>query len=447
MEEARRGVGSRREHVGWYFYDWANSGFYTTVVTVFMGPYLTAVATKAADEQGLVHPLGIPLAAGSFFPYMVSLSVACQVLFLPILGAIADYSHRKKQMMGFFAYLGSLATVAMYFLEGTRYVLGGALFVLANLSFGASVVFYNAFLPEIASEEERDAVSSRGWAFGYVGGALLLVLNLVLYGKAEAFGISSGMAVRISLCSAGLWWGIFTLVPLLTLRTREPVHRLEAGESVVTVGFRQLARTLRSIGHYPHTLLYLVAFLLYNDGIQAVIALSSQFGTEELGLEQSTMIWAILLVQIVGIVGALGFGKLAEAMGSRRAIQLSLVLWTATVGYAYEFLHRGDVVGFYALAGAIGIVLGGSQALSRSLFSLMIPKGQESEYFSVYEVSDKGTSWLAPLFFGLVFQFTKSYRLALVSLILFFLLGLGLLSLVDVRRAVREAGNEPPPRV
>jgi UMF1 family MFS transporter len=445
--EGTRGGGSRRERIGWYFYDWANSGFYTTVVTVFLGPYLTAVANAAADAQGLVHPFGMPIAAGSFFAYMVSLSVGGQVVFLPILGAIADYSHRKKQMMGFFAYLGSAATLAMYFLEGTRYLLGGGLFVIANLSFGAAVVFYNAFLIDIASEEERDAVSSRGWAFGYVGGALLLAANLMLYQNHESLGLTSSLAVRVSLCSAGAWWAIFTLIPMFTLRPRQPVHRLESGESLGTVGFRQLFKTLRGLAGYPQTLLFLLAYLLYNDGIQAVIALSAQFGAEELGLDLSTLTQAILMVQLVGFVGALGFGKLAGAIGARRAIQLSLVLWTAAVGYAYAFLHKGDAVGFYALAGAIGLVLGGSQALSRSLFSLMIPRGQEAEYFSLYEVSDRGTSWLAPLIFGLVFQFTKSYRLALLSLILFFVLGLALLSVVDVRKAVREAGNEPPEKV
>ncbi len=169
----------RRERLAWYFYDWANSAFPTTVVTVFLGPYLTTIAKAAADAEGYVRPLGIPIAAGAFYPYIVALSVGLQVLFLPVLGAIADYSHLKKQLLGGFAYLGALATAAMFFLEGTNYLLGGALFLLANLSFGAAVINYNAFLPEISSPEERDAVSSNGWALGYLGGGLLLALNLV----------------------------------------------------------------------------------------------------------------------------------------------------------------------------------------------------------------------------------------------------------------------------
>jgi MFS transporter, UMF1 family len=436
---------TRREQVGWYFYDFANSVFSTTVVTVFLGPYLGSVARAAADAQGYVYPLGIPVAAGAFFPYMVSLSVLCQVLFLPILGAIADYSSRKKQMLAFFAYLGAAATMGLYFLEGTRYLLGGALFLLANLSFGASIVFYNAFLPDIAPPQERDMVSSRGWAFGYIGGAALLVANLALYQNAGALGIEPAMAVRISLFSAGAWWAAFTVIPLVMLRVRQPVHHLAPGEHFLTAGFRQLGHTLRSLRGYPQTLLFLAAYLLYNDGIQAVIALAAVFGADELGLDQGILTQAILMVQLVAFVGALALGRLAGAIGSKRAILLSLVLWTGTVVYAYGFIERGNATEFYVLAALIGLVLGGSQALSRSLFSLMIPTGQESEYFSLYEVSERGTSWLAPLLFGLVFQFTGSYRLALVSLIGFFVAGFVLLAICNVRRAIEEAGNTPPP--
>jgi UMF1 family MFS transporter len=170
---------SRREQVSWYFYDWANSAFSTTVITVFLGPYLTSVAQSAADAQNYIYPLGLPVLADAFFPYMVSLSVLLQVFFLPILGAIADYSQLKKRLMGIFAYIGAFATMGMYFLEGNRYMLGGGLFLIANLSFGASIVCYNAFLPDIAGEAERDRVSSQGWAMGYLGGGLLLLVNLL----------------------------------------------------------------------------------------------------------------------------------------------------------------------------------------------------------------------------------------------------------------------------
>ncbi len=432
-------VNNRREQTGWYFYDWANSAFPTTVVTVFLGPWLTTVTKAAADGGGFVYPLGIKVHAGSFFPYVVSLSVLAQVVTLPLLGAIADYSHRKKEMLGLFAYAGAGATLALYVVHDTNYLPGGVLFLVANVSFGASVVFNNAFLPDIASPERRNAVSSYGWALGYLGGGLLLALNLVLFSQAPALGLSVGDAVRINLASAGAWWAVFTVIPLAVLRNRRPERQLRPGEHYLTVGFRQLRRTLARVRLYPQTILFLVAYLLYNDGIQTVIALASQFGQEELGLPISTLTAVILMVQFVAFFGALLFNKIAEALGTKRAIMVSLVIWTATVTYAYGWLRTGAQ--FFVLAAVIALVLGGSQALSRALYSLMIPKGQEAEYFSLYEVSERGTSWLGPLLFGLALQFTGSYRIAIVSLSVFFLAGLVLLARVDVHEAVREAGR------
>ena len=439
-------IDDRHEQIGWYFYDWANSSFITTVVTVFLGPYLTSVARAAADSNGLVYPLGIPVAAGSFFPYMVSLSVLLQVCFLPVLGASADYSQAKKFLMGLFAYVGAGATLGMYFVEGDHYLLGGVLFLIANLAYGASVVFYHAFLPEIASPDRRDTVSSQGWAVGYLGGGLLLLVNLLFYNSRAALSIPTDVAVRICLASAGLWWGLFTIIPLLSIRRRGAVKRLPPGEHFVTVGFRQLGHTVSQIRHYPQTLLFLAAYLLYNDGIQAVIALASVFGAEELKLDQGVLIQVILMVQFVAFFGALAFGMLARRIGAKQAIMLSLVIWTGVVIYSY-FMPAGVPAQFFMLAAVIAVVMGGSQALSRSVFSLMIPAGQEAEYFSIYEISERGTSWLAPLFFGLAYQFTASYRVALVSLMVFFIAGLAILPLVNIKRAAEEAGNQAPTHV
>src|SRR5437016_3759593 len=350
-----RPVNNRREQIGWYFYDWANSAFPTTVVTVFLGPWLTTVTKAAADAGGFVYPLGIKVHAGSFFPYVVSLSVLGQVLLLPVLGAVADYSHRKKEMLALFAYVGAGATLGLSGVAGTRYLPGGVLFVIANVSFGASVVFYNAFLPDIASPDRRNAVSSYGWALGYLGGGLLLALNLALFSQAVTLGLSTGAVVRLNLASAGAWWAAFTLIPLYTLKNRAPARRLPHGESYLTVGFHQLRRTLGGVRRYPQTVV--------------------------------------------------------------------------------------------VLAAVISVVLGVSQALRRALYSHMLPRGQEAEYFSLYEVSERGTSWLGPFLFGLALQLTGSYRIAILSLSVFFLLGLAVLAHVDVKRAVVEAGNEPPAKL
>ena len=432
-----------REQRAWYFYDWANSAFPTTVLTVFIGPYLTTIAKAAADSGGYVHPLGLRVAAESFFPYVVSLSVLLQVIFLPLLGAIADYSHFKKQMLAFFAYVGAFATMALYFLQGTNYLLGGGLFLFANLSFGASVVFYNAFLVDIALPEERDRVSSMGWALGYVGGGLLLALNLLLFAKAGDFGLGIGDAVRINLASAGVWWAIFTVIPLVGLKRRQPVKQLPPGGHYLTVGIRQLRNTLSKIRVHPQAMLFLIAYLIYNDGIQTVISLASVFGQEELGLSMTTLTSVILMVQFVGFFGAILFNYVARAISAKRAIIVSLLIWIGTLVYAYAFLKT--TLDFYMMAAAIAIVLGGSQALSRSVYSLMIPKGQESEYFGLYEISDKGTSWLGPLLFGLALQFTGSYRIAILSLIVFFVVGLLLLFRVNVHQGISEAGNDKSP--
>ncbi|WFE92825.1 MFS transporter [Micromonospora sp. WMMD987] len=446
-------AGLRRERRGWYLYDWANSAFQTTVITVFLGPFLTTVTELAAGCElgadtcdGYVHPLGIRVAAGSYYPYLISLSVFLTVFVLPVVGAIADRTVHKKRLLAGAAFTGAGATIAMALVTGERYLLGGALFLVANIAFGAAVVVYNSFLPQLAGPDERDAVSSRGWAIGYLGGGLLLALNLVavtLLSEDDDPQRTLDLA-RWSIVSAGVWWAVFTLVPLRWLREHPTAEALRGtGRNVVTDGFRQLGRTLREIKAYPLTLFFLLAFLVYNDGIQTVITLASQYGTEELRLGQSTLIVTILLVQFLAFGGALGLGALARRIGAWKTVLLSLVLWTGVILGAFRLPAEAPVP-FMVLGGAIGLVLGGSQALSRSLFSQLIPAGREGEYYGFYEISDKGTSWLGPLAFGLVFQLTSSYRVGLVSLLIFFVVGFALLAAVPMRRAILAAGNTPP---
>jgi UMF1 family MFS transporter len=429
---------SRREQTGWYFYDWANSAFPTTVVTVFLGPYITSVlASRAADPNGFIHPLGIPVAVRAYWGYLIALSVLLQIVLLPIAGALADYSHRKKQFLALFAYTGAAATAAMFWLSGSAYLLAGVLFLIANTAFGASVVVYNSFLPEIAPPEDRDAVSSKGWAIGYLGGGLLLALNLLLYIRPHALGLTENLAVRISLASAGVWWAAFTIIPLLALRRRQAARRAARGESAVASSLRQLLGTLRDISRRPQTLTFLLAYLLYNDAIQTVIALATQFGHDELGISMGLLALAILMVQFVAFFGSILFNWIAAAIDARRAVMLSLIVWIGVVLSMYLYVRT--VVQYFVMAALVALVLGGSQALSRSLFSQMVPRGREAEYFGLYEISDKGTSWLCPLVFGLAVQFTGSYRLSVLSLAVFFIAGLVLLARVDIRRASLEA--------
>src|SRR3954470_3882621 len=433
-------------------YDWANSAFQTSVVTVFLGPFLTTVTEVAAgcplgshSCTGTVRPLGITVAAGSYYPYLVSLSVLLTVFVLPVMGAVADRTPRKKPLLAASAFLAAAATIAMVFVTGDRYLLGGLLFLIANISGGASIVVYNSFLPQLAGPDERDKVSSRGWALGYLGGGLLLALNLVAVSLLSIDGNDQRTMdiARWCIVSAGVWWALFTLIPLAWLREHPGADSSPVRGNVLVDGFRQLSRTVRNIRAYPLTLFFLLAYLIYNDGIQTVIALASQYGTEELDLGQSTLIITILLVQFLAFGGALLLGAMASKIGARKTILFSLALWLAVVVAAY-WLPAGEPLPFMLLGVAIGLVLGGSQALSRSLFSQLIPKGREGEYYGFYEISDKGTSWLGPLLFGLVFQLTASYRLGILSLVVFFVAGGVLLAFVPVRRAIVAAGNTPP---
>ncbi len=436
---------STRTQRSWYFYDFANSAFSTTVVTVFLGPYLTELAQSQADSAGFISVLGIPMAAESLFPYTISISVLLQVITLPIVGALADQVKSRTNLLGFFALIGSVATMLMYFISESTYQLGAALLVIANVSFGSSIVVYNSYLPDIASPDQRDSVSSKGWGLGYLGGGSLLLANVALFLSAESIGLTESAAVRISLVSAGGWWLLFTLVSLKGLvglnRSQGKV-----GVAAVRVTLAELAQTAKAARKYPQTLKFLIAYLLYNDGIQTVIALAGTYAAIELLLPQSDLIVAILIVQFVALIGALLLGKLAAIFGSRNVLLISLIIWTFAVIAAY-FVPAEAALSYYLLAALIGLVLGGSQALSRSIFSQMIPRAQEAQYFAVYEIAERGTSWIGTFLFGLSLTITGSYRTSILALIVFFIVGGLLFTRVNIRQAIAEAGNEQPERI
>src|SRR5918911_1309360 len=439
----------RREIFGWIVYDWANSAFYTTVVGALFGPYLTALAQGDVGENGTVLSLGFlgSVTAKSLSTLTVSVAVFLQVFFLPILGAIADYSHLKKRLMAVFCYITVAANCLMFFVTGKLYLLGSALFIIANVCYGAAIVFYNAYLPEITTEDQRDKVSSRGYAWGYLGGGLLLALNFVLLLVAPSLGISQGMAVRLSLLSAGLWWGGFAIITFKRLKSRAPAQTLPPGQTYISLGFSQLRSTFRELRRLPYTLKFLIAYLFYNDGIQTVIGAAAVFLEQELfgRSNPSFSLKIFLMVQFVAFFGSLLFERVANVLGTKKAILLSLLIWSGLVIYAYGFFQTEAQA--WVMAGLIAIVLGGSQALSRSLFSRMIPKGRESSFFGLYEVSERCTSWLGPLVFSIVVASTGSYRQALLSLIFFFVAGMVVLFFTDTDRAGHEAGNALPEEV
>ncbi|HSV66703.1 MAG TPA: MFS transporter [Mycobacteriales bacterium] len=435
----------RRQRRGWYFYGWASHAFPTTVVAVFMGRYLEAVASTAAGgADGRVHLLGIPVRPGSLFAYLISLSTALLVILMPVVGAVADRTGRKREIMLGFGWLGAGACVLMWFVRGGRWPLGALLFFVAFLSYSCAIVVFHSMLVDLAEPAERDRVSSFGWALGYLGGGVLLAGNFVV-----SFLIDDRAVVaRLSLASAGVWWAAFAVVPFVALRGRlgsaRPVR--PADGPVLLAGFRQLAATIRRLRGFPVTLAFLVAFLVYNDGIQTVVTLSAQYGQSELRLSEPVLLSAILLVHFLAFAGALLLGWLARFHGAKRVVLGSLVVWTLVVVGAY-FLAAGSILQFYGFAVVVALVLGGSQALSRSMFSHLVPRGEEAEYFGLYEVSNSGTSWLGPLIFGLALQNTGSYRTALVSLVVFFVAGFALLAAVPIRRGILAVGNTPPDRL
>jgi len=431
-----------REQRAWYFYDWANSAFSTTIAGVLFGPYLIAIAENAAVDNR-VQLLGLSLAPGAVPSFTITASTLISAVLLPLLGAVADRTSRKKDLLAGFAWAGAFAASLLFFVTGDNWQLGAVAFLVANLCFGAAAVFNDALLPIISTENERDRVSSRGWAMGYAGGGLLLALNFVLITFHDSFGLTEGMAARISMLSAAVWWAGFTFIPFRGIQNHPPraVEDVEGG--IFARSFGQLWKTLKDMRNYPVTLTFLVAYLFFNDGIQTVISQASLYGTDELDFELSTVLATYLLVQFVAVGGALAFGRAAGRYGAKRVILTGLGIWMGIVTVALVLPDK-QLVPFLLLGVAIGIVLGGTQALSRSYFSLLIPRGKEAEYFSFYHAMERGTSWFGTLVFGLVYQFTDSYRPAIFALVVFFLVGGLLLVRVDTRRGIREAGNDVP---
>ena len=442
---------NRKAIFGWMMYDWANSAFYTTVIAVMLGPYLIGLAEKAVGEEGLILDLYLfRVTTGGFPAFCVAISVVSMVVFLPVLGAIADYTHLKKALMAGFCYLGVVASSALFFVTGESYIIGGVLLIISNIGFAAANVFYNAFLIDITTEDKRDRVSSYGYGAGYIGGVVMLILNLILLQNAEALGISTGLAVRISFLGASLWWGLFALITFWLLKSPKATKEIPSDKNLVTIGFVELWNTLKELRRLRYTALFLVAYLFYNDGIQTVILQSSVFLSQELfsqaerdaNVDQSFLIVIFLIAQVSAFVGAILFERIARHIGSKGTILISLGIWCAIVIYAYAFLETKTQA--YAMGASIGLVLGAAQALSRSLYSQMIPVGRESAFFGLYEISEKGTSWMGQILFTIIIGATGSFRHAILGLIIFFVVGSIVLLFTDTNRAIHEAGNLTP---
>lgn len=464
---AAEAAARKREQRGWYFYDWAAQPLFTSVTTTFGALFISALATEAAEadtarngpapcirpdgQESSLHScdvsvFGLEISAGVVWNYAVAAALILQIIVLPIVGAINDRSHNRKRLLGTLAFTGATAIALIVFASGTNWQLAAVLYLVGQVAGGASIIVYYSFLIDIAEPDERDAVSSRGWATGYLGGGLALALQLVLVISPESFGLTLQEAVRIAFLTSGLWWAGFTLIPL----RRIVQHRFPAGEraerSVLVGGFAELGRTLRGVAAFPLTLWFLIAYLVYNDGVATVFSVSAQYADQELRFGEQVIIITILVIQFVAVLGAWLVGRLAIVIGAKRAILTCLVLWIVVLVAAY-FLQPGEKIPFWLVGGGIGFVMGGTQALSRSLYSQLIPPGKEGQYFSLYEMTERGTSWMGPILFGVIADATGSFRPAIIALTVFFVAGAAILAFLPVRRAIVAAGNRPPERL
>ena len=441
----------RRAVSGFALYDVANSAFVTTVVTAVGGPFLNALAEDAAGADGRVQLLLLAPRAESLFAYAVSLSVLLQVLALPVLGALADRAAAKRRLLVASTAVGSVATVALALVPSGAVVLGLLAFIVANVSYGAAILAYNAYLADVAELPDRDRVSARGFAAGYAGGAFVLAVSLALVTAAEPLGISRGTAVRLAIGLSALWWAAVGAVAVRRLGAvrQLPGHDASTATSPflrqVSGSLRSLRGSLSALRALPGTARYLLAFLLFNDAIQAVVALSAVFLEEELFVAQGLprddatpfLLQLVLLIQVVAVFGAGVSGRLADRFGAKRTLLATLVVWIAIVVYAVVALDSTTAA--YGLGVAIALVLGGSQALARSLFSSMTPAGRQASFFGFYELAERGTAWVGTLVFAVVLDVTGSYRSALLSLLVLFVSGGALLASTDTDAAVAAA--------
>jgi UMF1 family MFS transporter len=428
----------RPELRAWALYDWANSGLVTVIITTVFPIYFVSVAGAGLE----------PRVATSRFALITAVSLFAAALLSPLLGALADARAAKKRYLAVFMALGITATSAMFAIDHGQWVLAGVLFGLANLGVVASFVFYDALLPHVARVGELDRLSSAGYALGYVGGGLLLALDLALLQRPDWFGLPSGaglspeqetLPARLAFVSVALWWLVFSIPLFLRVGEPAPTARPDAPRAGLRAALADLARTLRDLLGLRQAFLMLVAFLVYNDGIGTIIRMATPFG-EELGLDRGAMITAILMVQFVGIPCAFAFGALAQRIGTKAAIQVGIGVYFLITLVAWRMDSETE---FYVLAFLVGLVQGGVQALSRSLFASLIPARRSGEFFGLFAVLEKFAGVAGPAFFWLASLTTGSNRAGLISVVAFFAVGGLLLSRVDVaegQRAAREAG-------
>jgi UMF1 family MFS transporter len=428
---------ARREIFGWAMFDFADSAFATTILAVIFNQYFASVV--AGGERGVLL-FGFRLHGASFFTFAVSLSMAIAAVLSPFLGAVADASGSKKRFLMGFCYGAILFTSLLYFVHAGDHWMGALFFILANIGFASGNAFYNAFLPEISTDQTMGRISGLGWALGYVGGGILLALNLIMLKHPRWLGFPAGyFTVQDCFLSVAVWWFIFSLPTFLLLKERRKGGVSGHGRGSFREGYRRLRDTFRRVKGFGELTKFLLAYLIYKDGIETVIIMASIFGAQVLSMETHEIILFFLMVQGIAFVGSLAFGFLADAIGSKRTVMISLGFWSFIVLWAFCLGWVFDPKAEYWILGVLaGLVLGGSQAASRSLQGLFTPEENSAEFFGFFSASGRFASVLGPLAYGLLIAITGSVRSGILSVLLFFVAGMMVLWKVDETRGVQE---------
>jgi UMF1 family MFS transporter len=417
---------NRRIINGWAFFDWANSA-YALVITVAIFP-----AYFMGKTDDVVNVLGFRMSDSTLYAWSISLAYLVIAALSPLLSGIADYGGHKKKFMRFFTLLGGLACISLvFFTDMPTLWIGVTGFVLATIGFAGGIVFYNSFLPLIATEDRYDAVSARGFSYGFIGSVILLLVNLAVIMNFRTFGFAEEVdAVRAAFIMVGLWWIGFAQIPLRRL----PDDRAQGDQTnLLAKGYQELRKAARQVAADANTKRFLAAFFLYNAGVQAVLFLATTFAEKELGFSTSSMIGLVLVLQIVAIGGAVLFSGVSRRRGNKFSLMIMLVIWTGICITGY-FVRTG--LDFYLLAAAVGLVMGGIQALSRSTYAKLLPENtpDTASYYSFYDVMDKVSTVTGTFMFGFVEQLTGGMRNSVAALAVFFLVSLSVLAVVRIRR-------------
>ena len=428
-------IGDKKLINAWAFYDWANSVYSLVISTAVFPLYYSAVTDgKIVSFLGMEwdHP-------DSLYSYALSFSFLIVAFISPILSGIADYTGSKKKFMKFFCFLGSFSVMSLYFFDGIDTVWIGIVFtVLASIGFWASLVFYNAYLPEVAHPEQQDRASAKGFIYGYIGSIILLVINLVMIQKPDLFGITTALASRISFVMVGLWWIGFAQITFK--RLPNDMYNKKPEEDYIWKGFKELKKVAKEFSNYPTLRKFLIAFFLLSVGVQTIILLATIFGSTELGLATIDLIITVLLIQIVAILGAFLFSRLSEKKGNFFALKVTIVIWMIVCFCAF-LLHKGlpnVSIYFYSLGAVLGLVLGAIQSLTRSTYSKLLPETEDhATYFSFYDVTEKIAIVLGTFVYGLLYTMTDSMQWSVLCLAIFFLASLIVMSTLKKTKYVQ----------